>query len=131
MEVLSEGATENVLHLVSSRKFHTTRRRGHLRVVISSVLDLSGSGRGDMLMRPVVTARAAVATGALVKPKDDIYLIRASVFYPSAGVEKKKKIRRELHIVLCKAVFSCIEIAFHFYLSRLLRQVWNFRLTLT
>ena len=32
---------------------------------ISTVPDLSGSGRVDMLTRPVAAARAAVATGAL------------------------------------------------------------------
>ena len=35
------------------------------RVAISTVPDLSGSGRVDMLTRPVAAARAAVATGAL------------------------------------------------------------------
>ena len=32
---------------------------------ILSVLDLSGSGRVDMITRPVATARAAVDTGVL------------------------------------------------------------------
>ena len=39
----------------------------------------SGSGRVDMLMSPVEAARAAVATGAWVKSKHDMYLIRESV----------------------------------------------------
>ena len=42
------------------------RRRGHLRVAISTVSDPSGSGRVDMLTGPVAAARAAVATGAWV-----------------------------------------------------------------
>ena len=54
-------------HQRSSRKFHTTRRpprlRG-LRVADSTAPDLSGSGRVNMLTRPVAAARAAVATGA-------------------------------------------------------------------
>ena len=52
---------------VSSRKSHTTRRRGHLLVVFSTVPDPSGSGRVDMLTSPIAAARAAVATGAWVK----------------------------------------------------------------
>ena len=73
---------------------HTTRRRGHLRLAISTVPDPSGSGRVDMLTSPVAAARAAVATGAWVKSKH-MYLIRASVgvqlyFYPSAGGFYKK-----------------------------------------
>ena len=63
---------------VSSRKSHTTRRRGHLRVVISTVSDPSGSGRVDMLTGPVAAARAFVATGAWVESKH-MYLIRGSV----------------------------------------------------
>ena len=42
----------------------TTRRRGHLRVAISTAPDISRSGRVDMLTRPVAESRAAVATGA-------------------------------------------------------------------
>ena len=64
---------------VSSRKSHTARRRGHLRVAISTVPDPLGSGRVDMLTSPVAGARAAVATGAWVKSKHDMYLIRGSV----------------------------------------------------
>ena len=64
---------------VSSRKSHTTRRRGHLRVAISTVPDPSGSGRVDMLTSPVAAARAVVATGAWVKSKHDMYLIRGSL----------------------------------------------------
>ena len=41
--------------------------------------DPSGSGRVDMLTSPVAAARAAVATGAWVKSKHDMYLIRRSV----------------------------------------------------
>ena len=55
------------------------RRRGHLRVAISTVSDPSGSGRVDMLTGPVAAARAAVATGAWVKSKHDVYLIRGGV----------------------------------------------------
>ena len=44
-----------------------------------AVPDLSGSGRVDMLTRPVAAARAAVATGAWVKSKHDMYLIRGRV----------------------------------------------------
>ena len=64
---------------VRSRKSHTTRIRGHLRVAISTVPDPSGSGRVDMLTSPLAAARAAVATGAWVKSKHDMYLIRGSV----------------------------------------------------
>ena len=46
---------------------------------ISTVSDPSGSGRVDMLMGPVAAARPAVATGAWVKSKHDMYLIRTSV----------------------------------------------------
>ena len=59
-------------------KVHTTRRRGHLRVAISTVPGPSGSARVDMLTSPVAAARAAVATGAWVKSKH-MYLIRGSV----------------------------------------------------
>ena len=65
---------------VSSRKTHTTRRRRHL-VAISTVPKPSGSGRVDMLTSPVAAARAAVATGAWVKSKHDMYLIRASLSF--------------------------------------------------
>ena len=41
--------------------------------------DPSGSGRVDMLTGPVAAARAVVATGAWVKSKHDMYLIRGSV----------------------------------------------------
>ena len=52
----------------------------HLRVAISTEPDPSGSGRVDMLTSPVAAARAAVvATGAWVKSKRDMYLIRGSV----------------------------------------------------
>ena len=63
----------------SSRKSHTTQRRGHLRVAISTVPDPSGSGRVDLLTSPVAAARAAVATGAWVKSKHGMYLIRGRV----------------------------------------------------
>ena len=39
----------------------------------------SGSGRVDMLTRPVAAAQAAVATGASVKLTHETYLIRGSV----------------------------------------------------
>ena len=52
---------------------------GHLRVAISTVSDPSGSGRVDMLTGPVAAARAVVATGAWVKSKYEMYLIRGSV----------------------------------------------------
>ena len=45
----------------------------------STVPNPSGSGRVDMLTSPVAAARAAVATGALVKSKHDMHLIRESV----------------------------------------------------
>ena len=45
----------------------------------SLVSDPSGSARVDMLTGPVAAARAVVATGAWVKSKHDMYLIRASV----------------------------------------------------
>ena len=48
-------------------------------MAISTVPDLSGSGRVDMLTSPVAAARAAVATGAWGKSKHDMYLIRGSV----------------------------------------------------
>ena len=41
--------------------------------------DPPGSDRVDMLTGPVAAARAAVATGAWVKSKHDMYLIRGSV----------------------------------------------------
>ena len=49
----------------------------HLRVAISTEPDPSGSGRVDMLTSPVAAAQAAVATGAWVEPKHDMYLIHA------------------------------------------------------
>ena len=45
-------------------------------MAISTVPDPSGSGRVDMLTSPVAAARAAVVTGAWVKSKHDMYLIR-------------------------------------------------------
>ena len=48
----------------------------YLRVAISTVSDPSGSGRVDMLTGPVAAARAVVPTGAWVKSKYDMYLIR-------------------------------------------------------
>ena len=41
------------------RKSHTTRRRGHLRVAISTAPHRSGLGRVDMLMRPVASGPRA------------------------------------------------------------------------
>ena len=52
-------------------------------MAISTVPNPSGSGRADMLTSPVSAARAAVATGAWVKSKHDIYLIRGSVGAPA------------------------------------------------
>ena len=43
---------------------NATRKRGRLRVAISTAPDVSESGRVDMLTRPVAAARSAVATGA-------------------------------------------------------------------
>ena len=48
-------------------------------MAISTVHDPSGTGRVDMLTGPVAAARAAVATGAWVKSKQDMYLVRVSV----------------------------------------------------
>ena len=48
-------------------------------MAISTVPDPSGSGWVDMLTNPVAAARAAVATGAWVKSKHGMYLIRGSV----------------------------------------------------
>ena len=82
-------------------KSHTTRRRGHLRVAISTVSDPSGSGRVDMLTGPVASARAVVATGAWFKSKHDMYLIRGSVgaqalFLPiRRRIKKKKRKKRQ------------------------------------
>ena len=46
---------------------------------VAIVSDPSGSGRVDILTGPVAAARAVVATGAWVKSKHDMYLIRGSV----------------------------------------------------
>ena len=48
-------------------------------MAISTVPDPPGSGRVDMLTSSVAAARAAVATGAWVKSKHEVYLIRGSV----------------------------------------------------
>ena len=48
-------------------------------MAISTVPDPSGSGRVDTLTSPVTAARAAVATGAWVKSKHGMNLIRGSV----------------------------------------------------
>ena len=48
-------------------------------MAISTVPDPSGSGRVDILTSPVAAARAAIATGAWVKSKHDMYLIRGTV----------------------------------------------------
>ena len=80
----------------SSRKSHTTRRRGHLRVAISTVSDPSGSGRVDMLTSPVAAARAVVATGAWVTSKHMCLIWELKFyFYPSAGGFKKKKRKKK------------------------------------
>ena len=67
-------------------------------MAISTVPDPSGPGRVDMLMSPVAAARAAVATGAWVKSKHDIYLIRGKcgslsfIFtHPPEDLKKRKK----------------------------------------
>ena len=60
------------LQLLKSNS-HTTRRRGRLREAISTAPDLSGSGRVDMLTRPVAAARAAVATGASGEIETHVY----------------------------------------------------------
>ena len=59
--------------------FSATNTRYLLVVSISTVPDPSGPGRVDMLTGAVAAARAAVATGAWVKSKHDMYLIRGSV----------------------------------------------------
>ena len=63
------------------RTFDKNKERNSLGgyCCISTVPDPSGSGRVDMLTSPVAAARAAVATGAWVKSKHDVYLIRGSV----------------------------------------------------
>ena len=48
-------------------------------MAISTVSDPSASGGVDMLTGPVAAARAVVATGAWVKSKHEMYLIRGSV----------------------------------------------------
>ena len=60
--------------LALRKKRDTTRRRGRLRVAVSTVPDPTGSGRVDMLKSPVAAAQAAVATGAWVKSKH-MYLV--------------------------------------------------------
>ena len=65
-----------------------------------------------MLTGPVTAARAVAATGAWVKSKHDMYLIRGSVelklyFYPSAGgFKKKKKKMLSFALVFWLIVFS-------------------------
>ena len=60
---------------------------------VEVVYVIHASGRVDMLTSPVAAARAAVATGAWVILKHDLYLIRASgslsfVFtHPPEGVQ--------------------------------------------
>ena len=70
-------------------------------MAISTVPDPPGSGRVDMLTSPVGSTLAAVATGAWVKWKHDMYLIRGSVgayalFLPIRRRIKKKKKKRAL-----------------------------------
>ena len=47
--------------------------------MVHGFVSLNPSGRVDILTSPVAAARAAVATGAWVKSKHDMYLIRGSV----------------------------------------------------
>ena len=88
------GELAQVPHYPETR---ASRRRGHLRVAISTVPDPSGSGRVDMLTSPVAARRAAVATGAWVKSKH-MYLIHgkcgslSDIFtHPPEDLKKKKK----------------------------------------
>ena len=95
---------------VSSRKSHTTRRRGHLRVAISIVSDPSGSGRVDVLTSPVAAERAAVATEAWVKSKHDMYLIRGfrRVFtHPPEDKKNKNKTKTSTQVLLCTTTSTC------------------------
>ena len=60
-------------------------------------------GRVDMLTNPVAAARAVVATGAWVKSKHDMYLIRGSVgaqalFLPIRRRIKKKGKNKRSHM---------------------------------
>ena len=57
--------------------------------------DLSGSGRVDMLTSPVASARAAVATGAWVKSKHDMNLIRGSVGAEALFLPIRRRIKKE------------------------------------
>ena len=65
---------------IASRRCRTTPYANSFAVgSVDTVPDPSGSGRVDMLTSPVAAARAAVATGAWVKSKYDMYLISGSV----------------------------------------------------
>ena len=69
-------------------------------MAISTVPDPPGSGRVNMLTGPVAASRAAVATGAWVKSKRDMYLIRGSVgakalFLPIRRRIKKKQLKKK------------------------------------
>ena len=61
----------------------------------SAVPDPSGSGRVDMLTSPVAAARAADATGAWVKSKREMYLIRGSV-----GIRRRIKKNKNIGTLL-------------------------------
>ena len=74
---------------VSSRKSHTTRRRGHLRVAISTVSDPSGSGGVD-IAHGHGSSSDVVATGAWANRNTtcirylEVWELKL-YFYPSAG----------------------------------------------
>ena len=69
-------------------------------MAISTVTDPSGSGRVDVLTSPVAAARAVVATGAWVKSKHDMYLIRGSVAIRRRIKKKKKKKKRQNYLLV-------------------------------
>ena len=71
-----------------------------------TVPDPSGSGRVDMLTSPVAAARAAVATGAWVESKHDMYLIHtwkrgSSSFIFTHPPEDKKRRKRSIPGTWC------------------------------
>ena len=81
MELRTPGASEKLSDKYpypqqASEGFHISDRSDRS---LSTVPDPSGSGRVDMLTSPIAAAQAAVATGAWVKSKHDMYLIRGSV----------------------------------------------------
>ena len=64
-------------------------------MAISTVPDPSGSGGVDMLTSPVAAARAAVATGAWVKSKHDMHLIRGSVGAQALFLPIRRRLKKE------------------------------------